>query len=166
MGNKNITRGSTRTSPKVVVGLSMSYPSRGHIYREDGSEVGFDFTEGKLSSEKYKLTKPEIMAIRKKIAPKKIESEKKLEDTLNVRVKKMGGWSIKLLSTFIKGMPDRLCLMPEGRIFFAEIKTTKKKPTKMQLLIHRRIRKLGFKVYVIDTTQQITDILKTYDTTI
>ena len=163
MGNRNTTQGNTRTSPKIVVGLSLSYPSRGHVYREDGTEVGFDFTLGKLSSEKYELTKPEIMAIKRKIAPKKIESEKKLEDTLNVRVKKMGGWSIKLLSTFIKGMPDRLCLLPEGSIFFAEIKTTKKKPTKMQLLIHRRIIKLGFKVYVIDTTKQITDILKTYE---
>jgi hypothetical protein len=146
--------------------MSLYSPSRGYVYREDGSEVEFDFSGGKLSSERYKLTKPEIMAIRKKIAPKRIESEKKLEDTLNIRVKKMGGWSIKLLSTFIKGLPDRMCLLPEGRIFFAEIKTTKKKPTKMQLLIHRKLIKLGFNVYVIDTTQQITDILKNYDTTI
>lgn len=96
----------------------------------------------------------------------KIESEKKLEKRIASEVKKIGGWPIKLLSTFVTGLPDRMCLLPEGRIFFAEIKTTKKKPTKMQLLIHRRLRKLGFKVYVIDTSDQITEIIKTYDTTI
>ena len=93
----------------------------------------------------------------------KIEGEKYLEKKLGSEVKKLGGWSIKLLPDFISGIPDRMCLLPEGRIFFAEIKTTKKKPTKMQLLIHRRLRKLGFKVYVIDTSIQITEILKDYE---
>lgn len=90
-----------------------------------------------------------------------IESEKTLEKKLGTKVKELGGWSLKFTSTFISGLPDRIVLMPGGRIFFAEIKTTKQKPRKIQLLMHRKLQALGFKVYVIDTTEQINEILWT-----
>lgn len=37
-----------------------------------------------------------------------------------------------------------------GYVGFAEIKTTGKKPTKIQTHIHEKLRALGFKVFVID----------------
>lgn len=82
---------------------------------------------------------------------KDIISEKDLERTFSKmlnRTKKV--WVIKLLSTFVKGLPDRMILCQGGYVGFAEIKTTGKKPTKMQLLIHRKLEALGFKVFVID----------------
>lgn len=85
----------------------------------------------------------------------KIESEKVLEKKLAKEVKDRGGWSIKLLSDFIKGLPDRMVLVPGGKIYFAEIKTTGKKPTKMQILIHKKLERLGFKVYIIDDSEKI-----------
>lgn len=82
---------------------------------------------------------------------KEIISEKDLERTfaemLN-RTKKV--WVIKLLSAFIKGLPDRMILCKGGYVGFAEIKTTGKKPTKIQLFIHSKLEALGFKVFVID----------------
>lgn len=82
---------------------------------------------------------------------KDIISEKDLERTfaemLN-RTKKV--WVIKLLSTFIKGLPDRMILCQGGYVGFAEIKTTGKKPTKIQTCIHEKLRALGFTVFVID----------------
>ena len=82
---------------------------------------------------------------------KEIISEKDLERTfaekLN-RTKKV--WVIKLLSTFIKGLPDRMILCQGGYVGFAEIKTTGKKPTKIQTYIHEKLEALGFKVFVID----------------
>lgn len=82
---------------------------------------------------------------------KEIISEKDLErtfsDKLN-RTKKV--WVIKLLSTFIKGLPDRMILCQGGYVGFAEIKTTGKKPTKIQSHIHEKLRALGFTVFVID----------------
>lgn len=92
-----------------------------------------------------------------------IESEKKLEAQLRDGVMRAGGWSLKMLTAYVKGLPDRLCLLPQGRIFFAEIKTTKKKPTPIQLLVQSRIRKLGFRVEVLDSSQQIKDLLKEYE---
>lgn len=82
---------------------------------------------------------------------KEVISEKDLErtfsDQLN-RTKKV--WVIKLLSTFIKGLPDRMILCKGGYVGFAEIKTTGKKPTKIQLYIHDKLRSLGFQVFIID----------------
>ena len=89
-----------------------------------------------------------------------IESEKVLERKLNLAVKRANGWSIKLLSSFITGLPDRLCLLPNGKVFFAEIKTTKKKPTRIQLLVHKKIEALGFKVIIIDKSEIIKEICK------
>lgn len=80
-----------------------------------------------------------------------IISEKDLERTFSEklnRTKKV--WVIKLLSTFVKGLPDRMILCQGGYVGFAEIKTTGKKPTRIQLLIHEKLRALGFTVFVID----------------
>lgn len=82
---------------------------------------------------------------------KEIISEKDLERTFS---EKLNGtknvWVIKLLSTFIKGLPDRMILCQGGYVGFAEIKTTGKKPTKIQSYIHEKLRALGFTVFVID----------------
>ena len=82
---------------------------------------------------------------------KDIISEKYLERTFSEklnRTKKV--WVIKLLSTFIKGLPDRMIICQGGYVGFAEIKTTGKKPTKIQTYIHEKLRVLGFMVFVID----------------
>jgi hypothetical protein len=93
----------------------------------------------------------------------KIESEKVLERKLSEELKRIGGQTIKLLPIYLTGLPDRLCLLTGGRLFFAEIKTTTKKPTKIQLVIHKKLRKLGFSVYVIDSTKQISGIIEKYE---
>ena len=88
------------------------------------------------------------------------EKEASLESRLGTKIKNMGGWSLKLLPTFITGLPDRMCLLPGGRIFFAEIKTTGEKPRRSQMSVHRRLEELGFKVYAIDSSKQMDLILK------
>lgn len=91
-----------------------------------------------------------------------VESEKVLEAKLRVDMEALGGYCWKLLTTHLIGIPDRIVLLPGGRIFFAEIKTTKQKPRKIQLLWHKRLRALGFVVYVIDTSEQINKIVEEY----
>lgn len=93
----------------------------------------------------------------------RIESEKTLERSLKKHVEQeLKGFCLKLLSQHITGLPDRLCLIPGGRLFFAEIKTTKKKATRIQLYLHKKLRNLGFRVEVIETTKQIKNIIKDY----
>ena len=88
-----------------------------------------------------------------------LSSEKIIERSLNKAIKDLGGWSIKLLSSFIKGLPDRVCLLPKGKIIFVEVKSTGKKPTKAQQLVHKRLTDLGFKVYVIDKIHDIDELV-------
>lgn len=92
-----------------------------------------------------------------------IESEKLLERKLRVGVKKLGGWSIKMLSGHVTGLPDRINLLPGGKVFFSEIKTTKKNPSKIQKVVMKKLRGLGFRVEVIDKSEQIEQILSEYD---
>lgn len=93
-----------------------------------------------------------------------IEKEKSLEKQLKICIEqRLKGLCLKLLSAHITGLPDRLCLIPRGRIFFVELKTTGKKPRKIQLFMHRKIRALGFRVEVVDTSEQIEKIIKEYE---
>jgi hypothetical protein len=88
----------------------------------------------------------------------KVFSEKYLDDKLKAKIKGFGGLYIKLTPFSLCGLPDRLCLLPGARVIFAEIKTTGEDPSKLQLIVHRKLRKLGFTVLVIDTLKQINDL--------
>lgn len=79
------------------------------------------------------------------------DSEKVIERKLNELVKQKGGISIKLLTNQFIGLPDRMCLFPNGRIIFIEVKTTGEKPRKIQEHVHKMISALGFTVVVVDT---------------
>jgi hypothetical protein len=57
------------------------------------------------------------------------------------------------------GVPDRIILMPNGKIAFAELKAPGKKPRAIQVKRINQIRQLGFKVYVIDNTQMIGGVI-------
>lgn len=85
--------------------------------------------------------------------------EKMIEQKLVNAMKNNGGLALKFVSPGYDGMPDRLVLMPKGKIGFVEVKAPGKKPRALQLARHRMLRKLGFKVYVLDDERQIGGIL-------
>ena len=80
------------------------------------------------------------------------ESEKVLEARFRTEIERLGGMAVKLSSQMHRGLPDRFVLMPEGLAFFAEIKSTGERPTRLQKHCHQQLRDLGFDVYVIDST--------------
>nr|UVY11276.1 MAG: VRR-NUC domain [Bacteriophage sp.] len=80
-------------------------------------------------------------------------SEKVFERTLSKYVDDIGGMAVKLLSQFIKGLPDRMYLLKGGIVVFVEFKSTGKKPTKIQEYVHKRIQALGFLVLVVDSVE-------------
>lgn len=86
-------------------------------------------------------------------------SEKVLEAELRERCKALGWMCIKLTSQYQRGLPDRLILMPGGHVCFAEIKTTGKKPTALQRVTHERLRALGYRVEVVDTTESLDNLI-------
>jgi len=85
--------------------------------------------------------------------------ERDIERKLVTAVKERGGLCWKFTSPGTAGVPDRIVLMPQGRMFFVEVKAPGQKPRKIQEVIHKRLRALGFRVYVIDGTEQIEEVL-------
>lgn len=83
------------------------------------------------------------------------EIEKKLVDA----VKTQGGVCWKFVSPGTAGVPDRIILMPMGRIAFVEVKAPGESPRKLQLARHRLLRRLGFRTFVLDNPEQIGGIL-------
>lgn len=110
-----------------------------------------------------KLTTSEKTALQNRFNPaakKVIESEKVLEKNLVKWVKEAKGKCIKLSSQFNSGLPDRMIMLPKGHIFYCELKSTGKKPTTIQKIIHEEFRSLGFNVYVVDSTEQVKNMLR------
>ena len=91
--------------------------------------------------------------------------EKITEQKLTKAVKNMGGIALKFVSPGFDGMPDRIVLLPGGHIGFVEVKAPGEKPCPLQLSRHGLLRRLGFKVYVLDDEQQIGGILDEIQTT-
>lgn len=85
--------------------------------------------------------------------------EKQIEQKLVQAVKKKGGLCLKFVSPNFDGMPDRLILLPNGKIGFVEVKAPREKPRPLQLARHKTLMNLGFRVYVIDSVEQIGAIL-------
>lgn len=85
--------------------------------------------------------------------------EKEIEKKLVSAVKMMGGICPKFTSPGFDGMPDRLVLLPKRKFGFVEVKAPGEKPRPLQIARHKLLKKLGFKVYVLDDIEQIGGIL-------
>ena len=89
-----------------------------------------------------------------------IEREKTIERKLKEAVENLGGLCIKLVCLHFTGLPDRMLLLPGGICKFAEIKTTNKKPKPRQKYVARQLRKLGFEVWIIDSSVELKKMMK------
>lgn len=86
--------------------------------------------------------------------------EKYIEQRLVTAVKNMGGIAPKFVSPGFNGMPDRIVLLPIGKIAFVELKAQGKKMRPLQVRRKRQLEELGFLVYCIDGVKQIEEVLK------
>lgn len=86
-------------------------------------------------------------------------NEKQIEQTLVRAVRRRGGTCPKWVSPGLDGVPDRIILLPGGRMAFAELKAPGEKPRPLQAARIRQLRALGFRVYVIDSASEIGGIL-------
>lgn len=85
--------------------------------------------------------------------------ERDIEKRLKDGVKKRGGIAPKWVSPGMSGVPDRLIFLPRGKFAMAELKAPGEKPRQLQVSRHRLLRRLGFKVYVIDRKEDIEEVL-------
>jgi len=88
--------------------------------------------------------------------------ERDIERKLKKRVEGMGGICFKFISS-VSGVPDRLVLMAGGRIVFVELKRPGEKPRPLQQRQIEKIRKLGFRVEVIDSEEGIEELIQSLE---
>ena len=86
--------------------------------------------------------------------------EKLIEQKLVKAVKAQNGMCPKLVSPGTDGMPDRMVLLPNGKLSFVEVKAPGEKPRPLQMRRHEQLRQLGFRVAVLDDPEQIPGILE------
>ena len=85
--------------------------------------------------------------------------ERDLERYTTTVIKSHGGLALKFISPGYAGVPDRLVLMPGGKMCFVELKAPGGKPRPLQMRRIDQLRALGFKVYVVDGKEEIGGII-------
>ncbi len=85
--------------------------------------------------------------------------EKFIEKKLVEAVKKRDGMAPKFVSLGLNGMPDRIVLLPMGRIAFVELKAPGEQMRPIQVKRKRQLERLGFLVYCIDGVEQMESML-------
>lgn len=81
--------------------------------------------------------------------------EKTFEKYVCEKIKKLGGRAFKWVCPGVSGVPDRICILPEGKIFFIEVKRPDGNygRRERQKKIHQVLLSLGCSVFTIDSKE-------------
>lgn len=86
-------------------------------------------------------------------------NESFIEKKLREGIKKLKGIAYKFVSPGNSGVPDRIVLLPGGKIIFVELKRLGERPKKHQLAQIRRIRALGFDVRILSGLDDVKEFI-------
>lgn len=86
--------------------------------------------------------------------------ESTIEAKLVRKVRELGGLCYKFVSPGNPGVPDRLIILPEGRVVFAELKTEIGRLANIQKWQLEELRKRGADVRVLKGLDQVMDFLQ------
>jgi hypothetical protein len=81
--------------------------------------------------------------------------ESRIEKRLKKEIEKIGGKALKFVSPGVSGIPDRIVLLPQGRIVFVELKAPGEKLRALQEYRAKELKALGFRVEMIDTAEKV-----------
>lgn len=85
--------------------------------------------------------------------------EKEVEAALVKAAKKRNGVALKFVSPGLSGVPDRLVLLPDGKIGFIELKSLGKKMRLLQEKRKSQLERLGFLVFCLDSKEEVEVML-------
>ena len=86
-------------------------------------------------------------------------NEKTIERKLVKTAENMGGIALKFVSPGFDGVPDRVGRFPGGCAGFVELKSPGKTMRPLQVRRKRQLESPGFKVFCVDGTEQIEEVL-------
>ena len=89
--------------------------------------------------------------------------EAELEDILVTEIRKSGGRTYKWVSPGNSGVPDRIVLLPAGKIIFIELKADTGKLSAQQKIQINRIQSLGQDVRVVKGIRGLIDFFYAID---
>ena len=75
--------------------------------------------------------------------------ESAIEKWMKRKIEEKGGRFYKWVSPGCRGVPDRIMIMPGGRIAFVELKADHGRLSRIQARMHGILRRLGCMVYVV-----------------
>ncbi len=91
--------------------------------------------------------------------------ESEIEKRLHAGIKKLGAKELrplclKFVSPGFTGVPDRIILLPGGRLVFVELKQPGKTERPRQRLVQGLLRKLGFRVFsAVDSYEKVDEVV-------
>ena len=90
-----------------------------------------------------------------------MDREKVVEAWLRKKVMERGGLCLKLVCPGFAGVPDRMLLLPGGRIAFVETKAPGKKERPRQRMVQGAFRRLGCTVFEsVDSMERARAVLE------
>lgn len=89
-----------------------------------------------------------------------METEKQIENYLREQVKKMGGKAYKFVSPGNAGVPDRIVVLPGGRVIFVELKSPEGRLTVLQQAALGHLRRMGCDAYAVYSKHEVDLVLK------
>ena len=94
-----------------------------------------------------------------------MDREKDIEKYMACRIERLGGVAFKFTSPGNDGVPDRLVILPGGRILFVELKTKGGRLKPIQVWQQERIRRRGVEVRTVWSKAQVDELLEGGDAT-
>lgn len=85
--------------------------------------------------------------------------ESKIENYLKTEVGKYNGMCLKFTSS-VSGVPDRIVILPDNRIYFVELKQEKGRLSKIQKYMHKQFNKRGVPVYVPYSKNDVDEFIE------
>lgn len=86
--------------------------------------------------------------------------ESDIESHLVREVRKRKGKCIKLHTLSEEGLPDRMVLLPGGRVIFVELKRIGGVLSPMQIMQHKKFKRLGHEVQLAWCKEDVDRILE------
>lgn len=119
-----------------------------HSLRERG-EVARVFADDMINSLRYE----------KDMMSKKRESD--IERKLKKAVEGTGALCLKFVSPGCTGVPDRIILLPNGMMCFAELKAPGQTERPRQVYVQDRLRRMHFTVFSsVDSDERIAEVVR------
>lgn len=86
--------------------------------------------------------------------------EREVEKKLVEAVRASGGLAPKFVSPGWDGVPDRIVLLPSGRMAFVELKSPGKTMRPLQMRRKKQLERLGYQVFCVDDPGQIGGVIE------